>query len=371
MDHADTAFIKQATQDPNINNDQIVDIDLIWGDRPLRDFVPQPMDYAVASHVIEHVPDVIGWLLDLHGALKEDGMICLAIPDRRFTFDLRRPESTAGEMVRGLPGAAAAPPGPSSFRQGGAANSVSQGKAGRTTCSRERRPEARLPEAYRLARRVTSTTDYVDAHCWIFTPSSFLDVVERLSRLGLFPFAIEYFHATEYGDYEFYTRLRKSKTCRRSPDHPKRQGPAQGFPDGAGLSGDAAGKGLAQVLPESSYRPTMRELAQQRQRMADDEHRFYYEMAHQRAVLASERRRLDADFRYLQAWIDEVKSSTPWRITRPLRWLGRVLRSVGLRGRNRVGRPAAQCPLRTDSAARWQAYGVNTACRVPRLACKP
>ena len=26
------------------------------------------MDYAVPGHLIEHVPDVIGWLLDLRGA---------------------------------------------------------------------------------------------------------------------------------------------------------------------------------------------------------------------------------------------------------------------------------------------------------------
>ena len=99
VDHADTEFIKKANRNPQFNNDDIVDIDIVWGDRPLKELVPHPMDYVVASHVIEHVPDMIGWLMDLHGALTEDGLICLAIPDRRFTFDLRRPESTAGEMV--------------------------------------------------------------------------------------------------------------------------------------------------------------------------------------------------------------------------------------------------------------------------------
>ena len=89
VDHADTEFIKKANPNPQFNNDDIVNIDIVWGDRPLKGLVPHPMDYVLASHVIEHVPDMIGWLMDLHGALKEDGLICLAIPDRRFTFDLR------------------------------------------------------------------------------------------------------------------------------------------------------------------------------------------------------------------------------------------------------------------------------------------
>ena len=165
----------------------------------------------MASHVIEHVPDMIGWLWTCRG-LKEDGIICLAIPDRRFTFDLLRPESTIGEMVEAYLSGRAAAAGPPSFRQGGVARGVPQGPGvGR----RHGRPIAAAggaaPDAYSLAERVASSVEYVDTHCWVFTPESFLDVAERLSRIGLFPFAIEYFHPTEYGDYEFYTRLRKSE----------------------------------------------------------------------------------------------------------------------------------------------------------------
>ena len=99
IDHLDAESLKKANRNPQIINDDMVNIDIIWGERPLKELVPHPMDYAVASHVMEHVPDFIGSLMDLHGALKEDGLICLAIPDRRFTHDLRRPESTVGEMV--------------------------------------------------------------------------------------------------------------------------------------------------------------------------------------------------------------------------------------------------------------------------------
>ena len=58
VDHADTEYIKNANN-PEYR-DQIVDIDIVWGDKPLKDLVPYPLDYAVACHVIEHIPDTLG-----------------------------------------------------------------------------------------------------------------------------------------------------------------------------------------------------------------------------------------------------------------------------------------------------------------------
>src|SRR5271157_2609777 len=183
VDHADAEFIKNANQDPLINNDDIVDIDIISGDRPLKELVPQPMDYVVASHVIEHVPDMIGWLLDLYEALKEDGLICLAIPDRRFTYDLHRPESTIGELVEAYLLRARRPPARHLFDKVALHAAYPKAKAWEEDMTVKLPPAAEsLPEAYRLAQHVASTVDYVDTHCWVFTPESFLDVVERLTQ---------------------------------------------------------------------------------------------------------------------------------------------------------------------------------------------
>lgn len=37
-------------------------------------------DYVIACHVIEHVPNMIAWLNDLHGLLTANGKLFLAIP---------------------------------------------------------------------------------------------------------------------------------------------------------------------------------------------------------------------------------------------------------------------------------------------------
>ncbi len=332
VDHADADFLKQANHNPLINNDDIVDIDVIWGDRPLEQLVPQPMDYVVASHVIEHVPDMIGWLLDLHGALKDDGQICLAIPDRRFTFDLHRPESTIGELIEAYLLRARRPPARHLFDKMALYADYPKAHAWEDDMTARLPPQAeRLPEAYRLAQRVASSVDYVDTHCWVFTPGSFLDVADRLSQLGLFPFTIDYFHPTEYRDFEFYARLRKSDdmaaiaaSIRSARDLLKIAPTEQAYRE------MLLEKVHAQTLPEPCHAHSLRDLDRERKQLADERHQLHQELAQQRRHWTDHQRRLENEIRKVQARIDELTTSTSWRLTRPVRWLGRVLRSMKL-----------------------------------------
>ena len=56
-------------------------------------------DYVIASHVIEHVPDMIGWMKEVSEVLKDDGILSLAIPDKRYSFDFQREISTPGMFI--------------------------------------------------------------------------------------------------------------------------------------------------------------------------------------------------------------------------------------------------------------------------------
>ena len=47
-------------------------------------------DFVVANHVLEHVTDPIGALLEWHRILKPDGLLMISLPDKRYTFDRRR-----------------------------------------------------------------------------------------------------------------------------------------------------------------------------------------------------------------------------------------------------------------------------------------
>ena len=62
VDYASTEVVKANQFDPSVNKVDIVDVDIVWGDRPLRQAAGRTVDFVVASHVIEHVPDLVGWL---------------------------------------------------------------------------------------------------------------------------------------------------------------------------------------------------------------------------------------------------------------------------------------------------------------------
>ncbi|WP_369012339.1 methyltransferase domain-containing protein, partial [Escherichia coli] len=71
----------------------IVDVTHVWtGSGSLAAIVGGAglFDYAIASHVIEHVPNVLGWFRGIYEVLKPGAVFNLAVPDRRYTFDVVR-----------------------------------------------------------------------------------------------------------------------------------------------------------------------------------------------------------------------------------------------------------------------------------------
>lgn len=211
VDYAPTEELRQKFKHPGVDPAAVVDVDVIWGERPLGDAIAGPVDYAVASHVIEHVPDLIGWLLELHSVLKPGGILGLAVPDCRHTFDIYRAESTLAEMVEAYLLGYRRP----SLRQVFDACAFSKNseqeefwRPWRRSGGLPREVLESLPNAYQwLKEEFAVRPSYVDAHCWVFTPASFLDAVEGMARIGCFPYAIADFFPTEPGSIEFQARL--------------------------------------------------------------------------------------------------------------------------------------------------------------------
>jgi hypothetical protein len=215
VDYAETAVVRANQFDPAVRIDEIVDVDIVWGKVRLARAVGEPVDYVIASHVIEHVPDLIGWLDEIAEALKAGGVLGLAVPDKRFTFDALRRESGLAEAIEAWLEGARRP----SLRQVfdaaslGVAVDAAEVWAGRFEPT-TRRAEVldRLAPALGLARSLHASPRYNDAHCWVFTPNSFLDLAEELATLQLFPFRVDAFHPAEPGGAEFLVRLVRAPT---------------------------------------------------------------------------------------------------------------------------------------------------------------
>ena len=77
-----------------------VDVDFVAKTKSLSEVLgKKTFDYFIANHVVEHIPDFIGFFKAVYEHLNSGGKFFLAVPDRRFTFDVRRSETTAGHLI--------------------------------------------------------------------------------------------------------------------------------------------------------------------------------------------------------------------------------------------------------------------------------
>lgn len=84
-----------------LDTSQIEEVDYIWDGHSYAETTGRinSYDYIIASHVIEHVPDFIGFLQDCSRMLKMNGVLSLAVPDKRFTLDHFRMVTTTGKVI--------------------------------------------------------------------------------------------------------------------------------------------------------------------------------------------------------------------------------------------------------------------------------
>ncbi|MDR7253570.1 hypothetical protein J2X46_002560 [Nocardioides sp. BE266] len=165
-----------------------------------------PYQHVVASHVIEHVPDLIGWLRDVASVVAADGALLLAIPDRRYCFDVRRTPTTAGQVVQAHLDGDRTPSARAVVDHFLRAVDYPADRA----WSGEAPPEAASHPVEDVMQQLARQQDgaYVDCHVWPMSPRGFADLVGDLLRLGLVDFSVERITATRVGDQEFYATLR-------------------------------------------------------------------------------------------------------------------------------------------------------------------
>jgi SAM-dependent methyltransferase len=56
-------------------------------------------DFVIANHLLEHLTDPIGALAEWYRVLKPGGVLFLALPDKRLTFDRDRPRTTLAHLI--------------------------------------------------------------------------------------------------------------------------------------------------------------------------------------------------------------------------------------------------------------------------------
>ena len=171
-------------QYPELHEKPVVAPDIVDDGETLGSFADASLDFIVANHFIEHCQDPIGTIGQHLRVLRDGGILYLAVPDKRRTFDIGRPLTTLEHLVL-------------DHREGPARSRwdhylewaiATEGQGG--------------ARALQLAEQ-----DY-SVHCHIWTPDTFLAFLSHCrTEIGL-PFELA---AYEPNDFEFVVVLRRTR----------------------------------------------------------------------------------------------------------------------------------------------------------------
>lgn len=165
-------------------------------------------DYIVASHVIEHTPDLIRFLKDCERLLTPAGVLLLAIPDKRYCFDVFQPLSSIGQIFQAFVDCRRQP-SPGSILDDRVCNAVRGDSIG--WGMNDSSPLSFFLDISKARQAFASdrlATHYVDVHVWKFVPSSFRLIVNDLFEFGEIGLREATFH--ESVGNEFYCTLSSS-----------------------------------------------------------------------------------------------------------------------------------------------------------------
>lgn len=213
---------QQALSDSNIPNErigEIEEVDLVGDASDLSRLVKaagitEPISFIVSSHNFEHLPNPIRFLRGVEEVLAPGGVLAMAIPDCRATFDYFRSLTRLSDWLVAYHDGHSQPSNETLFdlssnRATFEVNGVLVGSRSLQTV----RPElAYLAGDLRAAygdwlRRRATPEAYLDSHVSVVFDASFRLMIEDLRHLGLI--GLEIIEISENRGHEFFAHLRR------------------------------------------------------------------------------------------------------------------------------------------------------------------
>jgi hypothetical protein len=182
-------------------------VDYVFDQPRFSQLVPSRFQCVIANHVVEHVPDLINWFDQIGQLVEGKGWAFLAIPDKRYTFDVIRPLTTLADLVECAHRELALPSVGQIFAHLYMHRKVStqdlwDGKALDLT-----RPRMDVAKAVRTALNMVGS--YHSVHCHVFTSESFATLIDELYQANLGDWVLHACQEPPNGANEFLVALRK------------------------------------------------------------------------------------------------------------------------------------------------------------------
>jgi SAM-dependent methyltransferase len=85
---------------PELEQEPLVEVEILDDGERLATISDSSLDFVVANHFLEHTQDPVGTLLNAFRVLRPGGVLYLAVPDKRHTFDSDRPVTPFEHLLR-------------------------------------------------------------------------------------------------------------------------------------------------------------------------------------------------------------------------------------------------------------------------------
>ena len=208
-DTAENIYKKYKAQIENniySKNNKVEYVDYVWKGEFLDNIIKERFDIVIASHVIEHIPNVLSFLKSTSNLINNDGIVSLAVPDKRYTFDYFRYPSEFGLAVDNYNNKV------SKHSDGDVYNNFGYNcqKNGLSSWSHnDGHGEFKIPIKFEDIKKQMKLNDstYVDAHKWVFTPSSFKLFISEANKLGITSLKIVDFFETRGNEFIVHLSL--------------------------------------------------------------------------------------------------------------------------------------------------------------------